>query len=114
MLRVAPSERYFVSSTTGTADISTNTISNVNIVGGSSCGGIELSYSGTSATMNKNTVTKVRNRNTGGFGAFGLRVGSGNAVTITNNCIYDVLNIGTGSFTGTFNATGIACWRYKP
>ena len=42
----------------------------------------------------------VRNRNSGGYGAVGIYITGGSGWNINDNSVAEVLNVGTGSFTG--------------
>jgi len=67
--------------------------------------GIELggvSAVGTGAIIEKNTIARVYQNNTGGWGSYGINLVAGNANTVRNNFIYNVKNIGSGSFSPTY------------
>ena len=89
-----------------TFNVNGNTVANIQAVG-SSVQGITVGTSATSGNINNNNITTVRSRSTGGVNARGIAVTSGSAVTIQNNFIAEVLNIGSASFGTSFNANGI-------
>jgi len=91
--------------TLGTYNISSNIISNISSATSSS-NGILVSGTATSGTVSNNRITNIKQRS-GGFRANGITVSSGNAVTIQNNFISDVMNTGSASFGTSFNANGI-------
>ena len=95
-----------LASATTTYTLSGNIITNIRATG-SSCSGITSSTTATSATISLNKITTVRSHSTGGWRACGITIAAGNAVTIQNNFIAEVLNIGSGSFDNSFNANGI-------
>ena len=95
-----------LASATTTYTLSGNIITNIRATG-SSCSGITSSTTATSATISLNKITTVRSHSTGGWRACGITIAAGNAVTIQNNFIAEVLNIGSGSFGNSFNANGI-------
>ena len=69
--------------------------------------GISVTTTAPSGTIALNKITTVRSRSTGGVNARGIAVLGGSAVTIQNNFIAEVLNIGSASFGTSFNANGI-------
>lgn len=93
-------------SATGTYSIVANTISSIQAAG-SSCSAITLNTTATSGIISGNNITTVRSRSTGGVRAGGIVIAGGSSVTIQNNFIAEVLNIGSASFSTTFNASGI-------
>ena len=95
-----------LASATTTYTLSGNIITNVR-ANSSSCSGITSSTTATSATISLNKITTVRSHSTGGVRACGITIAAGNAVTIQNNFIAEVLNIGSASFSTSFNANGI-------
>ncbi|MFZ4523062.1 MAG: T9SS type A sorting domain-containing protein [Bacteroidales bacterium] len=95
-----------LASASGTYTISGNTISSIQAVG-SSCSALTIATTATSGTIASNFITTVRARSTGGVRAGGIVITGGNAVTIQNNFIAEVLNIGSASFGNSFNANGI-------
>ncbi|MCF6130412.1 PKD domain-containing protein [Flavobacterium sp. AS60] len=66
-----------------------------------------ISSSGTNMVVEKNTIGRVYQNNTGGYGAIGITLDAGNANTVRNNFIYNVKNIGSSSFSTTYGAQGI-------
>ncbi|GEM_PF-1140458 len=67
-------------------------------VGGTSLRGVRI---------NRNTVWGVKNLNTGGWGAYGINVVSGDSVTIDNNLIYDLKTVNYSNTSQLYNAFGI-------
>lgn len=101
-----------VSSVANRFTVGSNVISNVQAslaTSASPTTGITIATTGGAADVTKNRISGIYNRNTGGFGAVGVHFSTAaNAGEITNNFIYDILNIGNFSFTTTTeNATGI-------
>jgi len=90
----------------GTFNFSSNTLTGIWSVS-SSVMGISYANTATSSTIALNKITTIRSRTTGGQFARGISCSLGNAVTIQNNFISDVLNIGSTSFSNSFNADGI-------
>jgi PKD repeat protein len=102
----SPANGIQLASSSGTYTISNNIISSIQAVG-SSCSAITCGTTATSATIENNNITTVRARSTGGVRAGGIVISSGNSVTIQNNFIAEVLNIGSASFGNSYNANGI-------
>ncbi|MBL7964387.1 MAG: T9SS type A sorting domain-containing protein [Flavobacteriales bacterium] len=99
-----------VSSATAGYTVSQNTVTNIRMLGSSSCQGLNLSHSGPSAIAERNTILKVINDNTATYGAYGINVLAGSNVAVRNNCVREVYNnqvAGTGGFGTTFGAYGI-------
>ncbi len=99
-----------ISSATGTYTVAGNTISNVQSLGGASgTAGMDLGGTATSAVVERNRISNVYNRNTVTFGAWGLSIGAGTAVTVRNNFISDVNGVmtGGGAFSTTFGIHGL-------
>ena len=85
-----------------------NTISNVQTVAGGTVAGIILNHSLTAGSAQRNKVTTVYSRGTGGFGAYGINVNSGIAWTIRNNMVSDVnAFLNNGSISTSFGPHGI-------
>ena len=63
----------------------------------------------TAATIEKNIVTRVRNNNTGTFGAYGINLAGGGTHVVRNNFVSDIKHdmTGGGAFSTTFGAFGI-------
>ncbi|MBL7779110.1 MAG: fibronectin type III domain-containing protein [Chitinophagales bacterium] len=93
--------------------INNNTISNVEgyntTTTSSNAGGvgIDVNTAAPSGTIAGNTITKVINRGSTGYGARGIVVNAGAAVTIQNNYIANINNIGDVSFSYTYGVFGI-------
>lgn len=68
-----------------------------------------LSLSITAATIEKNRITRVRNNNTGTFGAYGINLGGGSTHVVRNNFVTDIKHdmTGGGAFSTTFGVFGI-------
>ncbi len=99
-----------ISSATGNYVLAGNTVSNVqSSANASGTAGIDVGGTVTSALVERNQVSTVYNRNAGAFGAWGLSVGAGTAVTVRNNFIRDVnANMtGGGAFSTTFGLIGL-------
>jgi hypothetical protein len=99
-----------VLSGTGTYSITGNTVTNVQCLGGTSgTAGIDAGGTQTSGLIERNKVTTVHNRNTGTWGAWGINVASGTAITVQNNFVSDINTAGGGSgaFSTTFGVHGI-------
>jgi hypothetical protein len=96
----------------GPYTISGNNISHLESSSASSTnqpGGIDVSSTATSATIENNTVTKVYDRGTSSYGAHGIVLRAGSNVTIRNNTISDInQDMSTsGSFGATWSVFGI-------
>lgn len=83
--------------------VSGNVVNNVQWLGSSTTlsqtiAGIDVNTTATSATIERNKVSKVYNLNTGTYGAFGINVAGGNNVTIRNNFVSDINHDMTGGF----------------
>ena len=98
-----------VSSSAGpTTNVNGNVITNLQHMGTSNARGIDVTYLGTTTgSLSKNSITTVRNRNSGGYGAVGIYITGGGGWNINDNSVVEVLNVGTSSFTGSFNCVGI-------
>ena len=99
-----------VSSGTGTYSISGNNITNVQSLGGTSgTAAIDAGGAQTSGLIERNKVTTVHNRNTGTWGAWGINIASGTAITVQNNFVSDINTAagGSGAFSTTFGVHGI-------
>jgi hypothetical protein len=59
------------------------------------------------AVIERNRISGVKNLNTGGWGAWGINVNSGDSVRIVNNVIYDLRTLNYSNTSNTFNAFGI-------
>lgn len=59
------------------------------------------------AVIERNRIWGVKNLNTGGWGAWGINVMSGDSVRIVNNLIYDLRTLNYSNTSNTFNAFGI-------
>ena len=98
-----------LASATGTAySVSNNTVNNVQTNAGSTIFGIQLSTTATSGTVEKNRVSTVYSRGTGGFGSYGINLGAGNAITLRNNFVSDVnAFLNNSAISSSFGAFGI-------
>ena len=99
-----------ISSSTGTYTVSGNIIANVQAMSSSSgTAGIEVGGTVTSGLVELNKISTVYNRSAGTFGATGLNVAAGTAVTVRNNFISGVnMNMaGGGAFSTTFGLHGL-------
>ncbi|MBA4304399.1 MAG: hypothetical protein C0424_09265, partial [Sphingobacteriaceae bacterium] len=67
---------------------------------------IDLSTS-PGAVVERNRIWGIKNLNTGGWGAWGVNVNSGDSVRIVNNVIYDLRTVNYSNTSTTFNAFGI-------
>ncbi|MEO8275263.1 MAG: Calx-beta domain-containing protein [Thermoanaerobaculia bacterium] len=95
-----------------TASIAGNTVRNMESFVGTNIAGISLgdiNAAGTGATLNGNNVSGVFNRGTGTFGAWGISVAAGNAMTLSNNFVSNLRQDMTGgaAFSTTFGVMGI-------
>ncbi|MDP2189312.1 MAG: T9SS type A sorting domain-containing protein [Sphingobacteriaceae bacterium] len=59
------------------------------------------------AVIERNRIWGVKNLNTGGWGAWGVNVLSGDSVRVLNNVIYDLRTLNYSNTSNTFNAFGI-------
>lgn len=59
------------------------------------------------AVIERNRIWGVKNLNTGGWGAWGINVLSGDSVRVLNNVIYDLRTLNYSNTSNTFNAFGI-------
>ena len=59
------------------------------------------------AIVERNVIWGIKNLNTGGWGAWGVNVNSGDSVRIVNNVIYDLRTLNYSNTSTTFNAFGI-------
>ena len=57
--------------------------------------------------VQRNRIWGVKNLNTGGWGAYGINVLSGDSVRIVNNVIYDLRTVNYSNTSNSFNALGI-------
>lgn len=99
-----------ISSATGTYAVAGNTINNVQSLGNASgTAGMDLGGTVTSALVERNRISTVYNRNAGTFGAWGMSIGAGTAVTVRNNFISDVNGVMTGgaAFSTSFGIHGL-------
>lgn len=100
-----------VSNTSTAASVSGNTVSNIQWLASTSAYGVGVVSTGPSGSLviQKNKVSGVNSRSTGTFGAYGLTLSSGTAVTIRNNFISDVQHnmTGGGAFSTTFGVFGL-------
>ncbi|MEO8196260.1 MAG: Calx-beta domain-containing protein [Thermoanaerobaculia bacterium] len=92
--------------------ISGNTVRNIESFLSTAVVGLNLgdaSTTGTNASVTKNIVTNVLNRSTGTFGAYGINLNAGNAITVANNFVAGVTHdmTGGGAFSTTFGVIGI-------
>lgn len=92
--------------------ITGNTVRNIESFIGTAIYGIglgEVSSSGTNALVEKNYITNVNNRSTSTFGAHGLTLTAGNAITVRNNIIAGVTHDMSGgiAFSPANNINGI-------
>lgn len=90
----SPVRGILVSVAAGAYTVGSNTVTNVQWVGGSTTAtsvvdGIEVNSAG-AATIEKNIVSTIYNRNTATFGAYGINLAGGNNHIIRNNFVYDV------------------------
>ncbi len=71
--------------------------------------GVKIATAGGAATVNRNKISNVYNKNTGGYGALGVYFATAaNGGEIRNNFIFDIMNIGNSSFANTAeNTSGI-------
>jgi trimeric autotransporter adhesin len=95
-----------------TTTISGNTLQNIQSFVGTSIMAIGLgneSSSGTNATVEKNIINNVNARSTGTFGAYGINLAAGAAITVRNNFVSGMTGDMTGgaAFSTTFGIFGI-------
>ena len=91
-----------------TTNVNGNTITNVQQMAANNARGIDVSYLGTTTgSLSRNSIATVRNRNSGGHGAVGIYITGGSGWNINDNSVAEVLNVGSASFTGSFNCVGI-------
>ncbi len=98
-----------------TAQGSTNAVIRSNIVNvesflGTSIRGLDtgsISASGSGFLFARNQVNRVVNSSTGGQGAYGINLVSGNTHTVQNNFVSGVINVANATFSTTFGAHGI-------
>ncbi len=97
-----------VSAANGGFEIKDNTVSTVQTAGTVASTGIRVTTSGGQAQVLRNRVSGVYNRNTGGYAAWGIHFApaASNSI-IRNNFIWDIMNVGSASFSTTFCASGI-------
>lgn len=69
----------------------------------------DVSASGTNTSVDRNIIGRVFNRNTGTYGAHGITVNVGDAITVSNNFISDVIHDQSGgvAFTAPNGVSGI-------
>jgi|GEM_PF-970705 len=97
-----------VSSAANKFSINSNTIATVQNNASASVAGIKIAASGGSASISQNKISGVFARSTGGYGAFGIQLATAaNGAEISNNFIYDLMNVGNASFNNTDNVAGI-------
>ena len=58
-------------------------------------------------TIENNKILRVKQNNTGGYPAFGIILQVNNNITVRNNFIQNVLNVGATSFSTSYGAQGI-------
>ena len=98
-----------LSSCTVPYSISGNNISSIQSIGASSVAGINIGTTATSGLIDKNTISYVYARNTGGYAARGILLNGGNNITVQNNMISDLNAVNNNSTTSTtFAIKGIA------
>ncbi|MCW3103352.1 MAG: hypothetical protein JWO09_1792 [Bacteroidetes bacterium] len=98
----------FVASAGGAYTIGGNTLTNIQSSGSAAVAGIEVTVAG--SIIEKNTLTKIHQRNTGTYGAYAINLNGGANHLVQNNFISDVMNdqtAGTGAFSTTFGAHAI-------
>ncbi|HRE41666.1 MAG TPA: hypothetical protein PLG90_10045 [Ignavibacteria bacterium] len=98
-----------ITSSPGSYTISGNTVNNIQMMGTSSAAGIEVSTTATSGFIMNNKISKIHNRNTGTYGAYGINLAGGSNLTIQNNFVSDLnhdMSSG-GAFSTTFGLFGI-------
>lgn len=97
-----------ISSASNKFDITSNIISSVQSNTTTSVAGIQVATTGGQAFVSKNIISNVFNRNVGGYGAFGVHLSAAaTGAEISNNFIYDLMNVGASSFTPAFAVSGI-------
>lgn len=94
------------------ASVAVNTVRNIEGWFNTQLMGISLgdiSATGQNATVDRNTVTNIVNKNTGTFGSYGINVNAGNNNTVRNNFVSAVTGDMTGgaAFSTTFGLHGI-------
>lgn len=101
----------FNSAATGaTFTVSGNTVNNIQAVGGVTIYGIQLTTTGTpvAALVEKNRVSTVYSRGSGGFGSYGINLNGGNAVTVQNNFVWDInAFLNNSAISSSFGPHGI-------
>ena len=91
-----------------TALVTRNEVFNINSIATVSPAGIEVGGSASLAvTVSANKIFKITNRNTGGYGAFGINFTNGANSVIVNNLIYGIEASNYNSASTSFNAFGI-------
>ncbi len=99
-----------INSATGSYLVAGNSVSNVqSSAGASGTAGIDVGGSVSSAVVERNQIASVYNRSPSSFGAWGLSVSAGTAVTVRNNFISDINGAmaGGSTFSTTFGLIGL-------
>ena len=96
------------------ATVTGNTIQNIAWFVGTQQMGLALGdaafpVTGQNALVGNNVINGVNNRSTGSFGAYGINIQAGNAITVRNNVVTGVTGDMTAgsAFTATFGLFGI-------
>ena len=99
-----------ISSASGSYLVADNAINNIQSLGtGSGTSAIELSGTPTSGIAERNRISTVYHRNPGTWGAYGLNLATGTAITVRNNFIRDILMDMSGgdAFDTVFSVHGL-------
>ncbi|MBS1494678.1 MAG: T9SS type A sorting domain-containing protein [Bacteroidetes bacterium] len=110
----SPARGISLASSAGVYTVAGNTISNVQ----NNCGsttqtnqptGLYISTAAASATVERNIVSQVYDRNAGTFGVAGVFLAAGNNITFRNNMIYDINQDITGgaAFSTQYGIIGL-------
>ncbi|MFN8339974.1 MAG: hypothetical protein U0T36_13250, partial [Saprospiraceae bacterium] len=90
--------------------VANNTISNIQNTSSASIAGISIAstVAAPSGILTANRVSTVYANNTGGYASRGIIINSGNAITLSNNMIWDINAVANNPNTGTtFAVRGI-------
>jgi hypothetical protein len=89
-------------------NVNANTISTIHNNATAGVNGILINANGGTATISGNNISDVFQRNTGGYGAYGIQLAAAaSGAAINNNFIYNIMNIGDFSFTPALCVAGV-------
>ena len=99
----------YLTAATGPYTISSNIITNIQLLGSANLSALEVTSSASSAIIEKNKISTVYSRNTGTYGTYGINLNGGLSITVRNNFIYDLNHDMTGgnSFSSIYGVFGI-------